>query len=254
MSIAVAERPPVQPWKPKSRVQKPAEGEGSSPGGGGGGGGGGSGNQSAQRSPANESTTTRMESPTAGTVALGGKHPLQNRWSMWYFKNDKAKDWKSNQRLIASCDTVEDFWALFNHLKPPSGLQAGCDYSFFKEGIEPMWEDPRNIEGGRWLINLQRHQRNVDLDMFWQETLLCLIGEIFDPYSDEVLGAVVNIRPKGDKLAIWTADAEKKNQIMNIGKNMKAKLNVPRNMQIEFQAHKDTSSKSGSTTKKKHVI
>ena len=48
-----------------------------------------------------------MESPTAGTVALGGKHPLQNRWSMWYFKNDKAKDWKSNQRLIASCDTVE---------------------------------------------------------------------------------------------------------------------------------------------------
>jgi len=239
MSVAVAERPPVQPWKPKSR-QKPAE-EGS-PGGG----------NPAQRSPANESTT-RIESPTSGTVALG-KHPLQNRWSMWYFKNDKAKDWKSNQRLIASCDTVEDFWALFNHLKPPSGLQAGCDYSFFKEGIEPMWEDPRNIEGGRWLINLQRHQRNVDLDMFWQETLLCLIGEIFDPYSDEVLGAVVNIRPKGDKLAIWTADAEKKNQIMNIGKNMKAKLNVPRNMQIEFQAHKDTSSKSGSTTKKKHVI
>ena len=35
------------------------------------------------------------------------KHPLENRWSMWYYKNDKAKDWSSNLRFLASCDTVE---------------------------------------------------------------------------------------------------------------------------------------------------
>ena len=28
---------------------------------------------------------------------------------MWYFKNDKQKDWKANQTLLASCDTVEVF-------------------------------------------------------------------------------------------------------------------------------------------------
>jgi len=255
MSAAVSDRSEVQPWKPKSRqkpglqcqeenvithqelIRKPRSPHPHRPF-----------VDAIDLYPFSPPVEPRAESPNSR------KHPLQNRWSMWYYKNDKQKDWKSNQRLIASCDTVEDFWALFNHLKPPSALQAGCDYSFFKEGIEPMWEDPRNVEGGRWLINLQRQQRNCDLDRFWQETLMCLVGEIFDPFSDEVLGAVVNIRAKGDKLAIWTADAEKKSQILNIGKNMRLKLNVPRHIQIEFQAHKDTSSKSGSTTKKRHTV
>merc|ERR1712243_237302 len=82
-----------------------------------------------------------------------------------------------------------------------------------------MWEDPRNVEGGRWLLNLQRQQRSCELDKYWQEALMCLIGEIFEPNSDEICGAVVNIRPKGDKLAIWTGNAEKKHQVMTIGKH-----------------------------------
>jgi len=172
---------------------------------------------------------------------------------MWYYKNDKQKDWKSNLIFLASCDTIEDFWGLYNFLKAPSGLQAGCDYAFFKEGIEPMWEDPKNVRGGRWLINLNRQQRNHDLDRFWMETLLCLIGEAFDPHSDEVCGTVVNIRPKGDKLAIWTGDAEKKQQVYSIGYGMRRHLVVPKAIPIEFQAHKDTSTKSGSMTKKKYV-
>ncbi|XP_016313251.1 eukaryotic translation initiation factor 4E-like isoform X2 [Sinocyclocheilus anshuiensis] len=39
------------------------------------------------------------------------KHPLQNRWSLWFFKNDKSKTWQANLRLISKFDTVEDFWA-----------------------------------------------------------------------------------------------------------------------------------------------
>ncbi|KAF4094125.1 hypothetical protein AMELA_G00009520 [Ameiurus melas] len=39
------------------------------------------------------------------------KHPLQNRWALWFFKNDKSKTWQANLRLISKFDTVEDFWA-----------------------------------------------------------------------------------------------------------------------------------------------
>ena len=38
------------------------------------------------------------------------KHPLQNRWAMWFFKNDKARDWCDNLRLVTTFATVEDFW------------------------------------------------------------------------------------------------------------------------------------------------
>lgn len=39
------------------------------------------------------------------------KHPLHNRWALWYYKNDKTKDWLANLKLVTSFDTVEDFWA-----------------------------------------------------------------------------------------------------------------------------------------------
>lgn len=34
-----------------------------------------------------------------------------DRWSLWFFKNDKSKTWQANLRLISKFDTVEDFWA-----------------------------------------------------------------------------------------------------------------------------------------------
>lgn len=49
------------------------------------------------------------------------------------------------------------------------------------------------------------------------QQLLCLIGEMFDEYSDEVCGAVINIRTKGDKIAIWTREAENQEGVTHIG-------------------------------------
>lgn len=51
------------------------------------------------------------------------------------------------QHRIHTVETVEDFWSLADHIKPPSELMAGVDYSFFKNGIRPMWEDPQNVKG-----------------------------------------------------------------------------------------------------------
>ncbi|XP_068017141.1 eukaryotic translation initiation factor 4E type 1B isoform X2 [Melanerpes formicivorus] len=45
-----------------------------------------------------------------------GKHPLQNRWALWFFKNDKSKMWQANLRLVTKFSTVEDFWAMASSL------------------------------------------------------------------------------------------------------------------------------------------
>ncbi|XP_057706305.1 eukaryotic translation initiation factor 4E-1A-like isoform X1 [Corythoichthys intestinalis] len=216
----------------------------------------------------------RVESPESYI-----KHPLQNRWALWFFKNDKSKTWQANLRLISKFDTVEDFWALYNHIQLSSNLMSGCDYSLFKDGIEPMWEDKRNRRGGRWLITLSKQQRKADLDRFWLETvnlvpeasarrvlprspscgdvplpqLLCLVGEAFDDHSDDVCGAVINVRAKGDKIAIWTTDYENKEAITHIGRVYKERLGVPPIVVIGYQSHADTATKSGSTTKNKFV-
>ncbi|KAL0993976.1 hypothetical protein UPYG_G00116320 [Umbra pygmaea] len=196
----------------------------------------------------------RLDNKVPYVVLTHVKHPLQNRWALWFYKNDKSKMWQDNLRLITKFDTVEDFWALYNNIQLASKLSSGCDYSVFKDGIEPMWEDQSNKCGGRWLITLSKQQRHTELDRFWKETLLCLIGEAFGSYSRDVCGAVINVRAKGDKIAIWTMNTENGEAVTYIGRKYKEGLGLPQKLIIGYQAHADTATKSNSITKNKFVV
>lgn len=198
------------------------------------------------------------EEKRSGTMAetLPERHPLQNKWALWYFKSDKNKDWKDNLKLVISFDTVEDFWSVYNHIKPASLVQSGCDYMLFKDGIQPMWEDEKNKSGGRWLFNLEKRDRRDLLDACWLETLMCLIGEGFDDSSDEVCGSVVQIRSKGDKMAIWTGNLEKADDIVHIGRTYKERLqlHIRGKVSLVYQSHQDVSTKAGSTSRHKFFV
>jgi len=182
------------------------------------------------------------------------KHPLQNTWTLWFFKNDKQKQWEENQRAIISFNTVEDFWALYNHIELASRLPSGCDYSLFKEGMKPMWEDSHNRQGGRWLINLDKKNRSTCLDNFWLEVMLCLIGETFDSESILVNGAVVNVRNRGDKISVWTCETKPQESVVRIGQVLKRRLGIDEKVLLGFECHNDTMNKSGSTAKSRYTI
>lgn len=214
----------------------------------------------------NTTNSSRAESPTENTsqqLIIGDsidspelliKHPLQNSWTLWFFKNDRNRCWEDNQRPIITFNTVEDFWALYNHIELASKLNAGCDYSLFKEGIKPMWEDDKNKRGGRWLINLDKKQRQNSLDNFWLEVMLCLIGESFDDHSQYVNGAVVSVRPKGDKIGMWLGDSTASESITTVGRRVKERLGIDPQVTLGFEAHQDTMKKSGSTAKNRFVV
>ncbi|KAL0266456.1 UNVERIFIED_CONTAM: hypothetical protein PYX00_008986 [Menopon gallinae] len=176
------------------------------------------------------------------------KHPLQNSWTFWYFEADKTKHWEDNQREIFSFDTIEDFWSLYNHIKTASELKPGCDYSLFKKGVRPMWEDEANKKGGRWLFCIEKKQRSPDVDKYWLEVILCMIGEAFDAYSDDVCGAVISIRPRKDKIGLWISDSDQSESVLEIGRKLRERLKIPPNIQLGYQAHAD-SEKSGSMTR-----
>lgn len=173
------------------------------------------------------------------------KHPLQFTWTLWYQEMDRSKNWEDTLNEVTSFSTVEDFWSLYNHIKSPSDIKAGSDYSLFKTGVRPMWEDEGNKRGGRWMLNFTRGQRQ-DLDKYWLDTILCLIGEAFD-CADEICGAVVNVRPKGDKIAIWTANFNNRDAVLSIGRIYKERLGLK--FPITYHLHKDTMVKSGSSVK-----
>merc|ERR1712095_165342 len=45
-------------------------------------------------------TESRSESPDNLAPEMLIKHPLQNSWTLWFFKNDKNRNWEDNQRSI----------------------------------------------------------------------------------------------------------------------------------------------------------
>eukprot|EP01123_Difflugia_compressa_P012101 TRINITY_DN505_c0_g1_i3.p1 TRINITY_DN505_c0_g1~~TRINITY_DN505_c0_g1_i3.p1 ORF type:complete len:217 (-),score=41.31 TRINITY_DN505_c0_g1_i3:41-691(-) len=158
------------------------------------------------------------------------KHPLQYSWSWWYDNGDtKTASYGSNLKKIYTFSTVEDFWCLWNNIKSASELSLGSNYHVFKEGIRPLWEDPANSAGGRWIIQL----KNPQLNQLWMYTVLACIGNVFED-EEEVCGIVVSIRNRGHKVALWTKTTNEE-RMMRIGQHLKKILGWQD--KIEYQVH-----------------
>ena len=83
---------------------------------------------------------------------------------------------------------------------------------------------------------------------------MCLIGESFDDYSDDVCRVIVNVRAKGDKIAIWTTECENREVATHIEKMYKERLGLPPMTVIGYQSHAGTATQSGSTTKNRFIV
>lgn len=137
------------------------------------------------------------------------KHPLRNSWSFWYrppIPKNVAIPYEDTVHGIATCDTVEDFWTVYRHLKYPSSLNPVSDYHLFKKGIRPIWEDEENRRGGKWVVRLKKGVA----DRYWENLMLALIGDQFGEAGEEVCGAVLSVRNGEDIISIWTASSEGK--------------------------------------------
>lgn len=167
-----------------------------------------------------------------------------------------GRTWEQNLLKVAKFQSVEDFWALYHHVEIASNLQPGSDYNLFKNDIKPMWEDPANFNGGRWLFTIQKSTQKEQgktqsyaktLDAMWLEVVLCLIGEAFEKYSDQICGAVLNVRPKLDKIAVWTSDSKDMEANKFIGQVLKKRTGF--SDRIVYESHADTAQKKSPSAK-----
>lgn len=165
---------------------------------------------------------------------------LENKWTLYFFKNDRNNNWMDNMKKVIDFETIKDFWGVMHHVLPPSKLAQACDYYLFKHDIQPMWEDEKNKNGGMWQVTFDRTQRSSHLDPCWLEILMSLIGEAFDEDSNDICGAVVNIRGKKDRLSVWTTDKSNIAGVMRIGQKIKDVLCL--NFSIEYSDHEKTPS------------
>ncbi|KAI2603980.1 eukaryotic translation initiation factor 4E [Hypoxylon fragiforme] len=204
------------------------------------------------------------------------KHPLQNKWTLWFTKpsSGKGDNWNDLLKEVITFNSVEEFWGIYNNIAPVSELALKSDYHLFKEGVRPEWEDPQNKHGGKWSYSF-KDKRSVDINDLWLHTMLAAIGETLEEEEDgEVMGVVVNVRKAFYRIGVWTRtigksipnrgdgdvaggkgrSVEKGQKILlAIGKQFKDVLKLPANELVEFSGHTDSAHSGSSRAKAKHT-
>jgi hypothetical protein len=110
------------------------------------------------------------------------KHELEYEWVLWFDNpggRQNVSGYGQSLRMVYSFKTVEDFWCLFNNIKPPSMFQPNVTYYLFKKGIEPKWECPANASGGSWSANIpapKNPEAKRRLDEWWLHSIMACIG------------------------------------------------------------------------------
>jgi len=185
----------------------------------------------------------------AGLAAKQGKkHPLQDTWTLYYdmqrhHGNSSKDQYEATLRCVGHFTTLESFFDTFATLHRPSRLEKNANYHLFKQGIKPMWEDPANANGGRWVITLRDRGQSAGshaahealVDRTWMWLVLALIGDTLDD-NDLVTGAVCSLRGKGDRITIWTRRKEPVDELNQLATHLLKLLELKDQpgIQVEF--------------------
>ena len=153
----------------------------------------------------------------AGSVPPG-PHFLEHEWVLWEHRapDKSSKSYEDNMQSLCEFATIEDFWNAFNYIPKPSAIffdgrtrkrfkdRSVESFSLFKKNIKPEWEDPQNRSGAEWFC--RKTFPAPQLDDFWQNLVLGMIGETIDP-ADEICGARVVDKSTGQRqmyrLELW---------------------------------------------------
>ncbi|RKP37217.1 translation initiation factor eIF 4e-like domain-containing protein [Dimargaris cristalligena] len=167
-----------------------------------------------------------------------GIHPLQFTWVFWFMHRapgQKIVNYESAMKKIASFSSIENFWAVYCHLRRPHELPTISDYHLFKQGVRPVWEDDVNKNGGKWIVRLKKGIAS----RYWEDLVLAVIGDQFDVGND-ICGAVLSIRNSEDILSLWNSSAQDGRINLRIRDTVKRILNLPADTIMEYKAHNDS--------------
>ena len=101
--------------------------------------------------------------------------PFKYAWTFYHDKHSTSANYEGRlTTMFENIVTIKPFWEVFNQF-PLDKLKMKDSVHFFKRGVKPVWEDPRNINGGSWTFRVPKAQSQE----FWKETLLFAVGEQF---------------------------------------------------------------------------
>ena len=147
---------------------------------------------------------------------MASHHPLLGTWNMYYhLPNDKSWDLASYKFILAGVSSVEEVIGLNKALT--DAVIKYCMLFVMRDGITPMWEDPKNRTGGCFSYKII----NKQVPSVWKALMCALCGETLctDPKYNRLINGIT-ISPKKNFciVKIWLSDCsvQDSNIIINI--------------------------------------
>jgi translation initiation factor 4E len=194
-------------------------------------------------------------SPASSVVAVkeskatGPEHSLMHKWTLHYDSGTGKGEWGANIKPVATVQTVEEFWRLYNNVIRPQLLGSKATFNFFKFGVKPMYEDIYNKQGGMWTLQFPGKEpiSAGRLNKCWLFTLLTMIGE--DGVGlDDIAGAVVAKKRFGARIQVWTRSYQDAEKVQAIGKAWLKNMDV-KDLKVVYTAHYSSKKESLFTVK-----
>lgn len=154
--------------------------------------------------------TNIMETATTTSVSTtsDSHHKLSDKWTLWAHLPHNT-DWSLTSYIsIHTFTTVESAVAVTESL--PSALIENCMLFIMRHDIKPIWEDPKNRDGGCFSYKVT----NKNVTTAWKDlTYAVLGGSVSDKpgFFDCVSGITISPKKNFCIIKIWMKNCDYQN-------------------------------------------
>jgi len=132
-------------------------------------------------------------------------HSLSDKWVLWaHLPHDT--NWSINSYIkIATINSIEEMVELMQCLKET--LVKNCMLFYMKEGVKPMWEDAKNIDGGCFSIKIN----NKVINNRWTDICYSTLGNNISTdykFLSTINGITISPKKSFCIIKIWTSTCD----------------------------------------------
>lgn len=135
-------------------------------------------------------------------------HKLSDNWTLWAHLPHNT-DWSLKSYIpISTFTTVEETIAVTESL--PATLVENCMLFIMKQGISPIWEDPKNRDGGCFSYKVL----NKNVAKAWSELTYRVVGGSISngtSFVNSVSGITISPKKNFCIIKIWMTNCNHQN-------------------------------------------
>ena len=135
-------------------------------------------------------------------------HKLSGNWTIWaHLPHDI--DWSiQSYKSIYTMKTVEETVGIMETI--PDVLVKNCMLFIMREGIKPIWEDPRNRNGGCFSYKIS----NKNVYEVWRDLTYLLVGNTLstnENFVSSITGITISPKKNFCIIKIWMTNCNHQN-------------------------------------------